>query len=46
MTCLNVCPRSAIDLTTRFDIAREEHLTYRDENRSTGSGTGEESGEQ
>lgn len=41
-TCLNVCPRSAIDLTTRFDIAKKEHLAYRDENRSSESGIKEE----
>ena len=30
-TCVNVCPRSAIKIRTGFDMARAEHLRYRDE---------------
>ena len=30
-TCVNVCPKSAIKLTTGFDMMRAEHLRYRDE---------------
>jgi len=29
-TCANVCPQSAVSLTTKFDLARAEHLAYKD----------------
>jgi len=28
-TCVNVCPRSAVKLTSQFDMVRTEHLRYR-----------------
>lgn len=30
-TCANVCPKSAVKLTSGFDMVRVEHLNYRDE---------------
>lgn len=28
-TCMNVCPRSAIDMTFKFDVGGQEHLNFR-----------------
>ena len=30
-TCANVCPTSAVKLTSKWDIVRQEHLAYSDE---------------